>query len=125
MAQQADGSWEYDEGGHCELAAKTPAGLGFASWELDRATLPAADATRFSIAAREESCANGKPPAKRALPAIVDETATTVTITLLVRRLDNADCQKSPTYAVEIELSQPIGERTLLDGSAYPPARRN
>jgi hypothetical protein len=125
MAQQADGSWEYDEGGHCELAAKTPAGLGFASWELDPAAPPAADSTRLSIAGREVACANGKGPGERALPAIVDESAASVTITLLVRKLGSADCPSNPTYPVEVSLSQPLGTRALLDGSVYPPARRN
>jgi hypothetical protein len=66
-----------------------------------------------------------QPPVERALPAIVDETSTTVTITLLLRRLENADCLENPSYPVKIALSQPLGGRTLLDGSAYPPSRRN
>ena len=125
LAEQAVGSWEFDEGGTCDLVAKAPPALGFASWKLDPVAPPAADGTAIAVAAHEEACAGGQPPAGRALPPIVDETATTVTITLLVRRLDNADCQANPSYPVEITLAQPLGGRALLDGSAYPPSRRN
>lgn len=125
LVEQADGSWQFDEGGTCDLVAKAPAALAFASWEVDASSPPMADATRFVMAAREQACANGRPPAERALPPIIDETATAVTITLLVRRLENADCQGNPSYPVEIALSRPLGERSLLDGSVYPPAQRN
>jgi hypothetical protein len=123
MAEQADGSWEFDEGGTCELEATAPAGLGFASWRLDPSG-PGADATRLSISAQEEACASGKAPGVRALAPIVDETDTTVTIALLVRRLESADCQGNPWYPVDVTLSRPLGGRTLLDGSSYPPSRR-
>ena len=125
VAEQGDGSWEFFEGGTCDVVAKAPAALAFASWNLDADAPPAADASQISVQAHEEACANGKPPGKRLLPLIVDETATTVTITILVRRLENADCQGNPRFPVEVTLSAPLGDRVLLDGSAYPPARRN
>jgi hypothetical protein len=125
MAEQADGSWEFFEGGTCDLVAWTPAALAFASWNLDSGTAPAADTSQISVQAHEEACANGKPPGDRLLPVVVDETVTTVTITILVRRLENADCQGNPRFPLEVTLSAPVGGRALLDGSAYPPARRN
>jgi hypothetical protein len=125
LTEQADGSWEFFEGGRCDVVAKAPAALAFASWRLATDAPPAADASQVLVQAHEEACANGKPPADRLLPAIVDETPTTVTITILVRRLENADCQGNPRFPVDVTLSAPLGDRLLLDGSAYPPARRN
>src|SRR5258706_14290626 len=86
---------------------------------------PAADASQILVQALEEACANGKLPGGRLLPVIVDETATTVTITVLARRLENADCQGNPRFPLQVALSAPLGDRVLLDGSAYPRARRN
>jgi hypothetical protein len=125
VAEQADGSWEFFEGGTCNLVARVPAGLAFASWNLDAGTPLAADASQISVQAREEACANGKPPGDRLLPVIIDVNPATVTITILVRRLANADCQGNPSFPLQVTLSAPLGDRVLLDGSAYPPARRN
>jgi len=125
VAEQADGSWEFFEGGTCDLVARVPAALTLASWNLDPATPLAAAASQISVQGHEEACANGKPPDGRLLPVIVDETPTTVTITIVVRRLANADCQESPRFPLQVTLSTPLGDRVLLDGSVYPPARRN
>ena len=124
IGKQADGAWDLDEGGPCELAARTPASLGFAPWRLEPAGRPAADSTRLSISAREEACADGRAPGGRLLAPVVDETATTVTVTLLVVRLPSADCPGNPRFPVEVALSRPVGSRALLDGSSYPAARR-
>ncbi len=124
VALQADGSWFFDEGGSCDLTAKAPAGLGFALWRPDPSARPAADATRLSVLAREAACANGQAPGPRLLAPIVEEAAMTVTVTLLVARLPNADCQANPWFRVDVSLSNPLGSRTLLDGSTYPPTRR-
>lgn len=124
VALRADGSWDFDEGGTCDLAARAPARLGFAPWRPDPSARPAADATRLSISAREAACAGGQAPGRRVLAPIVDETATTVTVTLLVERLPDADCQANPWFPVEVMLSSPVGSRALLDGSTYPPTRR-
>jgi hypothetical protein len=124
VALQADGSWAFDEGGSCDLTARAPAGLGFAVWRPDPSAKPAADATRLWVLGREAACANGQAPGPRLLTPIVDESSTTVTVTLLVERLPNADCQGNPWFPLDVMLSSPVGSRALLDGSTYPPTPR-
>ena len=78
----------------------------------------------MTMLATELSCASGQPPGERLQAPVVVETSTTVTITLLVGRLGNADCQSNPAVPVVVRLTSPLGSRTLLDGSTYPATQR-
>ena len=120
----ADGRWQDTEAGECHLAILLPAGRWYAEWRTDPKHAPKATSTSVAVLATEQSCANGRAPGARLLPPVVVETATSVTITLLVRRLANADCPSNPEVRVVVSLARPLGHRTLLDGSAFPPAPR-
>lgn len=119
------GGWQAWEYGECDPQVELPNGFGFASWVLDPANLPAADATSLTILATELACASGQPMAGRLTTPIVVETPDAVTIAVVVRtRPGDQDCQGNPSEPVLIQLAQPLGGRALFDGSAYPAERR-
>jgi len=122
----AGADWQFWEGGHCDLAVRLPASVGYATWHLDPAHQPDPSATSLSLLARETACAGGQAPGARMLAPIVMETDALATITLVVRRVPGgADCQANPEVPVTVALSQPIGTRTLLDGSSFPAVPRS
>ena len=80
-----EGGWQAWEYGGCDPQVELPGGFGFASWVLDPANLPAADATSLTILATELACASGRPMAGRLTTPIVVETPDAVTIAVVVR----------------------------------------
>jgi len=124
--QPQDGQWQFSEGGACQLAVDLPDDVSFASWRLDPATPPKADATTVHVLGTEEACANGKPPVGRVLAPVVLPTAEAVTIALLIRKIPGgADCPGNPEFPQEVTLPEPLGTRQLFDGSTVPPTPRS
>ena len=97
--------------------------LGAASWWLDPAKpKPAEGAMSLDALVMELACASGKAGPDRVDPPLVDLTETTVTVTMALRRQATAqDCQGNPPFPFAIELPEPVGARTLLDGGTVPP----
>jgi hypothetical protein len=124
VAADATGGWQAWEYGECHLAVHLPDALAYAKWRLDPKHPRNPDTATVTVLATEQSCANGRPPGSRLLAPVVVETDTTVTITLVVRRLGNADCPGNPEVSVVVPLRVALGMRTLLDGSTAPPAPR-
>jgi hypothetical protein len=117
--------WEFSEGGQCPLAVALPSGVGFASWRLDPAAPPTPDATTIRVLGTEAACANGKAPVGRILAPVLLERNDAVTIVLLVRTIPGgADCPGNPEFPQSVELTAPLGDRPLFDGSTVPPAAR-
>jgi len=123
----AGGRWEFNEGGACDLQAALPEGVGFASWRIDPATPPVPGDTALHLLGTELACANGKPPnAARLLDPIVLPGEEAITISLLVRQVPGgADCQGNPEFPIGINLADPLGSRSLFDGSTTPPTARS
>jgi hypothetical protein len=117
-------TWEFWEGGDCQLSVALPNGIGFASWRLDPARLPGPKTQSVSLLGTELACASGKPPGARVRPPIVAETHDSVVIGLLVT-IKGGDCPGNPEFPVRVPLSAALGTRTLYDGSTFPPARRS
>jgi hypothetical protein len=115
--------WMADGYGACHLQPVLPAGIYHADFWLDPdAAAPGPDATTLHGLIVERACANGKPPTGRVRPPIVVYGETTVTITVTVSEIPGgADCPGNPSVPITIELSQPLGGRTILDGSVFPP----
>ncbi len=106
------------------LAVALPDTFAFASWRLDPDRPRDPGSTEVAILALELSCASGAPPGDRLQPPIVIETADAVTIAIVTLKATNADCPGNPEFPVVVDLSAPLGGRTLFDGSAYPLERR-
>ena len=121
-----DGTWQFWEGGACDLQVQLPEGVGFASWRVDPAHPLDPKQRSVAVLAQELACASGKPPVGRVLQPIVLETTTAVTIAIAVRHAPGGqDCQSTPEFPVEVTLGDELGSRALFDGSSVPPARRN
>lgn len=95
----------------------------FATWWLDPAReKPGPEATTIPALIVERACASGKSPDGRLLPPQVFSSADAILVTVwVVRRPGGQDCQGNPPFAIEIELTEPLGDRKLLDGSEVPP----
>ncbi|MFN8629450.1 MAG: hypothetical protein U0838_03760 [Chloroflexota bacterium] len=124
VAPDPAGGWQDWESGECHLAVVPPAGMAYAAWSLDPKHPPKPGATSVTVLATELACANGRPPGERLQAPVVVETGTSVTITILVKRLGNADCPGNPAVPVVVQLDAPLSTRTLLDGSTYPASER-
>ena len=98
--------------------------VGPAAWWLDPAA-PAPKPTSTTIRALvlEQACASGKTPEGRVEEPRILEPADAVTVTYEIRHLPgDQDCQGNAPFAGDAEAAvEPLGERTLLDGSETPP----
>lgn len=95
-------------------------GIG-ARWWIDPNS-PAGPADR-SIAAlvHEQTCAGGRPPVGRIEPPLIRYDPAAITIVLATRPPGGAaDCRAAPDAPFRIELAEPIGARTVLDGYELP-----
>lgn len=102
------------------------AAVGSASWWLDPAGAPpTATSTTIKALVREQACASGRTPEGRVDPPTIELDETTVTVTFAIRHQpgDGQDCQGNAPFPVELVLPEPLGARTLLDGSEDPPRK--
>jgi hypothetical protein len=101
-------------------------GLSVASWEPDlgeEAFGPAS--TSFGASVTEQECASGQPLGDRLHPPRVTYGPTDIVIQFVADPLPGQhDCVGNPAASVQIELTEPIRNRRLLDGSVVPPAER-
>ncbi len=118
----ADGQWRWAgsvSGEDCELETVVPEGLNRVEWELDpSAPLDATSAT-INLLATERECASGQAMGDRLLPPTVVETDDAVLISMLATPPpgDAFTCQGNPSQPVSIELSAPLGDREVVDGT--------
>jgi hypothetical protein len=99
--------------------AISPSGeVGAASWWVDPAELPLDPATTIIPAVLvERACASGMSPEGRVLPPAIEYGADEIVITVSVEpREGDQDCQGNPEFPLRIQLSEPLGDRTLVDG---------
>lgn len=97
---------------------------GPARWWLDPdVPEPGPDATELHVLALEQECASGSSPEGRIMAPEVTTDATSVTVTIGVRRVEGfAECPSNPAWPMTVTLPEPLGDRQLLDGSVQPPS---
>jgi hypothetical protein len=98
--------------------------VGPGTWWLDPAAPPpTATATKVRALIESPMCASGRSPEGRIEPPTFDLTDAAVTISFEIRWPSGAgqDCQGIPPFPITIDLPEPLGDRTLLDGSETPP----
>jgi hypothetical protein len=105
--------------------AEIPAGFGPATWALDPAfPLPGPTATKLHVLVWERACSSGRPTTGRMSAPVIEGSAITVSITIGVRPMTDNPLQACPlprgTPAL-IDLGEPLGDRTLLDGRTGAP----
>ena len=77
----------------------------------------------LSLVVQEIECASGRSAEGRIDPPDVEYREDALVITVRVERIgDSADCPGNPDTPYELDLDEPVGDRTLLDGGRTPPA---
>lgn len=118
-----DGTWRWAgsvSGEDCELETVVPAGLNRVEWELDPdSPVPTADSTSLNLWATERECAGGQPMGDRLLAPTVVETNDAILIAMAATRAPGEafTCQGNPPQLITVDLSSPLGNRELLEGS--------
>lgn len=92
-----------------------------ARWHL--AEDPSPSDQTLSLLVHEIECASGQPAEGRIAEPEVDYQEDAVLVTMRVeRRSDSETCPGNPDTPYTLELKEPIGKRTLLDGGQTPPS---
>jgi hypothetical protein len=116
------GEWVPAGWGQCNIIVAAP-DFGNASWVLDLEPDPGS--TELFVQANERDCASGQPPVGREVLPVVIAGDDRVTITVLVEPVQGgANCPSNPWFPLVIDLGEPLGDRTLFDGSRIPPLIR-
>jgi hypothetical protein len=94
-----------------------------ATWWVDPdRPAPSAGSTVIPALIMEQRCASGRSPEGRIAEPEVFYAADAVLVSVWLRRqVGGQDCQGNPPFPIEINLSEPLGDRKLLDGSEVPP----
>ena len=120
--KRTDGVWVPSGWGQCRIEVEA-VGFGNAAWILDAE--PDSQSGELQVQINERACASGQPPVGREVVPVVTATDTNVTITVLVESVrGDATCPSNPWFLSVIDLGEPLGDRSLLDGSRLPPLAR-
>ena len=117
------GGWVVDAYGACALSVALPGGIGLADWWVDPdAPPPTPQSTTVAVQLMERACAGGQPPDGRVLAPVVVYRPDAIVVTIAVASIPgDSDCQGNPSVPFTIQLSEPLRDRTLLDGGTVPP----
>jgi hypothetical protein len=121
LERDGDG-WRWTGGGDCRLE---PVLGGDHSWVELTAPPGGLDptSTTLPVEVSERECTSGRDPRPHLEEPHVVETTTTVTVYWTsVPPEGFHNCMGNPAVAATVPLRRPLGERTLLDGSTYPPS---
>lgn len=102
-----------DQGGRCVLQFTRPptdSVVEFRVLESD----PTSDT--IVVRASERNCASGQAMGDRFNEPVVELTPTEARIRLSATAMTEADCPTNPSTTVEIVLTEPLGDRTIVDG---------
>lgn len=96
---------------------------GPARWFLPPDAQIGSETTAFAALVVEVNCASGQSSQDRIVGPEIIYDADQVVVTFAVRPLpgDVQNCQGNPATVVEVALTQPLGDRRLVDGGADPP----
>ncbi len=98
-----------------------------ASVVLDPDHEPDPQSTTLHLLINENACASGQAPNDRDITAFETSDTTSVSLVVSVAPFtsanEDASCQGNPWYALAVELSEPIGGRTILDAGSVPAQR--
>ncbi|WP_420624947.1 hypothetical protein [Candidatus Poriferisodalis sp.] len=107
----------------CEALVALPPGLAHVEVHLDPGSLPQPADTSIHLQVREIDCAGGREMGDALQGPQVIETEDSVLVAFAVIPVSGgATCPGNPSTRVTVELSQPLGERALLNVVRVPPA---
>ena len=106
----------------CEARVALPPGLGHVEIGLDTNSLPAPAHTSIAVLVTEIDCSGGREMGDALVGPQVIETDDAVLVAFAVIPVSGgATCPGNPTTRITIQLSEPLGNRALLDGVQVPP----
>lgn len=118
--------WGFGGMGGCALRPLITHGLGDSVWRVDPESPPAPGSSLIRIEVMEHECASGRPADGRIAGPIVEYGEDAIIVTVPVYPVDASfvTCPGNPWTPFVLELDEPIGDRTLLDGGPWPPEPR-
>jgi len=116
----ADG-WYVTSNGACPLTIDL-GDLSVPTVTLDPAHTPEPAATELQLLVTESACNSGQPATGRVELVSLVETEDSVTVTIGVKPKSGfANCPSNPATPFTVTLEEPIGDRTLIDGTRGAP----
>lgn len=118
---QRDGAgWAFAGSGDCQLRPLLAEGASWAEVTAPAPPDPAASVLRVGV--NELACTGSRDPSPHLREPVLVETQETVVVYWTSTPPEGAQaCPGNPTVSREITLSEPLGERQVLDGSRWPP----
>jgi hypothetical protein len=114
------GEWRIGGYGGCRPGVDI-AGLNTAIWYLVSDQPIGPTTTSFLVDVIERECASGRSSVDRVRPPLIAYQATRVVIAFAVEPLSGAqECPSNPATRIRVELSEPLGDRMLLDAGELP-----
>ncbi len=125
IVERKDQRWRFAGSGDCELTAVSEAGWGAATWSLRRDPQP--NDRTLLVTAMETACSSGRKVPPGSFRPEIHYEKDRITIAMSVEPPEGRffNCLGNPSTDLEIELSQPVGERTILDVGNYPPEQEH
>lgn len=114
-------AWRVAGFGQCWPKADVGPGLGLASYRVAPGVALAPDQTEVEVLVTEQACNSGGDARGRIVEPAIIAAADSVTVVFAVRPRDGGhDCQSNPETPFLLTLDEPLGDRSLLDGSEVP-----
>jgi hypothetical protein len=114
------------EAGSCQPKLVYPPGTGLATWELAADDRPlTAESTTFLALVTERDCASGRAAIGRILGPTISYLDDRVLVAFGVApqtEEGGVTCQGNPSVPIRVELSEPLGDRVLVDPALLPVA---
>jgi hypothetical protein len=115
-----DGTWMLTAAGPCTQRTDLGGDLGDA--DLTLAGVPSPDTRTLEVLVHERACASGQTADGRVELVALEETPDEVRLRIGVHGLDSAQtCPSNPPTPFTVELSEPLGDREVIDASVVPP----
>jgi hypothetical protein len=115
-----DGTWMLTAAGPCTQRLDLGGDLGDA--DLTLAAEPSPDTQTLEVLVHERACASGQTADGRVELVALEETPDEVRLRIGVHGLAGAQtCPSNPPTPFTVELSEPLGDREVVDASVVPP----
>ena len=120
QTEEGGEGWQLWQYGDCALRYDL-SGLGDAIVALDPDNPPDPASSQVHLLVTEVGCAGGKPADGRVRLERLAELEDRVELVIGVEAPEGAQtCPSNPPTAFTVELDEPLGDRTVVDGAVYP-----
>ena len=120
--ERVDGAWQTRGFGQCRPVADVGPGLGLAEFRVAGHERLTPETIELDVLVTERACNSGEDARGRIVePAIIPTAEAIIVVFGVIPRGGNHTCPSNPETPTRLILPEPLGDRTLLDGSAVPP----